>query len=330
MKYILNKIILATLLSTNALSAKEINWDNFIITHPYDKNSAGMIYFERDLKAEPYAMCKDKKEHPWRLSMIDQESQEIARLKNIPLPPSYKDISKLSIEEFGRQVENSAIALKKYCLDINLAPVADLEYSKKNPRSYSRNPQVAAQYIRSFANNMRKHNIVPTWKHFPGINNVSDSAYNSRYSKYYKNIYGEAIIDETSIEDLQRTKEVFRSNQYDILMFSIALYKNIDQRPIIFSPVIFQLAKEVQPYSLYIPDDLSELNISEEEVLWLFKHFDMLLYSYPPDTIKVKEVLKRLYQKKLITDEEIDHKIRKQNEWRQKNKLILLPIENNK
>lgn len=292
-----------------------VNWNNFFIAHSWMKGTAGVIYFENDLKSMPEKMCQDLKQEPWRLTMIDQESFEISRLKKIEMPP-YSSV--IELNKFNSIVDRASIALKKSCLKVNLAPVVD-----KGKRGYENNS--IGQYSQSFAASMRKQGIVPTWKHFPGMANNKSAATYRDYSMWYKNKNGEGVIENQTYEDILHNMSFFKTNNYDVLMFSVAIYKNISKVPIILSDRIMNLAYITQPNSLYISDDLSELNLNEEKTIWLFKHFDLLLYTNPQDIIITSNILQRAYIKGIIKEEEITQKIKKQNLWRTNNNFIKLP-----
>jgi hypothetical protein len=311
-KFEINKIV------PSNLNNKIINWDNFIIAHTWVKGTTGIIYFEKDLIKNPNKMCEDIKEQSWRLPMIDQESVEIARIKEIA-PPSYT--TQLNLDNFKFQLNIIAKKLKEKCVKINLAPVIDV-----GSRGYGTEDRIK-NYTTVFAQVMRENNIVPTYKHFPGMGNTNETVYNnSLYSKWYKNIYGEGVVENATWSELNSRMNLFKDNNYNVVMLSIALFKNIDNKPIIFNQKVWNEAHRVQPNSLYIPDDLSELNLSDNDILWLFKHCDLLLYTSPQDIIKLKGVLQKLFVSGLISNQELREKMNRQNKWRRKNFLPLLPL----
>lgn len=297
---------------------KEINWDNYFIAHTWLSKTAGVIYFEKDLTQNPTKMCEDLKKESWRLTMIDQESRKIFRLKNA-IPPSYEDY-KDDINGFTKAAEQSAKKLKSYCLKVNLAPVVDL-----GSRGYGNNKKITIIYSNAFAKAMREQKIIPTWKHFPGMNKTNETVYEHPiFKKWYKNIYGEGVIEDTNLETIKNNIEIFKNDNHDVLMFSIALYKNIIEKPIILSEEIWKLAYKAQPNSLYIPDDLSELNLTDKDIIWLYKHIDLLLYTSPNDIQKTKIILDKAYKTGLISIEDIQQKFKKQNDWRKHNKFEVL------
>lgn len=317
--------ILILILSAPTYANESINWSNFFIGHAWLKNTSGVLYFSHDFDKNINIMCEDLKENPNRITMIDQESLEIHRIKDInSIPPSYKDSKKLNINEFKDNVSHAAENLKKYCLKVNLAPVVD---GQKGNRQYSSEYNENYLYASAFSDMMRKNDIIPTWKHFPGLNNILSSVYkNPDYKHYYKNIYGEGVIDLSTLDELIQYSQYFKDDNYNLLMFSIAIYPNIINKPIIFSPEIFSLAKKIQPNSLYIPDDLSELNLNDEEIIEIFKNFDLLMYTSPKDVEYAINVLNKAFERGSITEIEIKEKIERQNRWRQLNNLATISL----
>lgn len=320
------KLLTSLLLLSGACNAiastvqnKEVvNWDNFFIGHSWLKSTSGVLYFENDLKSNPFKMCQDIKNEPWRLTMVDQESKEISRIKDKYLP-AYKDIKNITPIEFKNKVGASLYNLKKYCVKVNLAPVVD-----KGSRGYGNDYKTIQLYSKIYANEMRRHGIVPTWKHFPGMGNNVSVYNNENYKNWYKNIYGEGVIESITNKEMFNNTNLFKNNNSDILMFSVAIFKNISEKPIIFSEEVWNVAYKTQPNSLYIPDDLSELNLTEEQIIWLFKKFDLLMFTSPKDILWVKNILQQAYLDGIITKNELNIKFDRQNNWRKKNNLHIL------
>lgn len=308
--------LLISSFSTLSHAKTEIDWNQFFIGHAWLENTSGVLYFSQDLNKNSQKICDDLKKAPHRISMIDQESESIYRLSiKDAIPPSYN--TKLSYNEFKEITDKTAKTLKKYCVKVNLAPVAD---GQKGNRIYSQNPDINQKYVNIFAQSMRENKIVPTYKHFPGLNQVK-TVYDTQYKVYYKNIYGEGIVDSSNLEILKKSSAIFQSYYPDVLMFSIATYYNISNKPIIYNEDIWKLAYERQPNSLYIPDDLSELIITNEELVFLFKKFDLLMFTAPSDIQKSITILNQAYEKGLITQDEINHKKQKIAIWKSQNHL---------
>ena len=299
-------------------TAAPVPWQDFFVGHAWFHDTAGVLYFKADLDKNSNKMCDDIRDNPWRLTMIDQESEEVSRLKGNAVPPGYVESIHMNLADFKAHVDKVAQNLTSFCLRVNLAPVAD---QQQGPRSY-KNPE----YAKVFAQSMNEHHITPTWKHFPGMNRIQGDVYhNSQYSNLYKNIYGEGVIDRSTLKEITADAVNFKTNSPDMVMFSIGLYPAIYNKPIVFSPDMWTLLENTQPHSLYMVDDLSELNLSDNDILWLFQHLDFFLFTNPQDIFHARNVLEKFYQDGRITHIEITKKIERQNKWRALHNYPLLP-----
>jgi hypothetical protein len=291
------------------------DFNDFLIAHSFLKKTSGVLYFQSDFKTSSQKMCDDLRSEPWRLTMIDQEGEPVTRLKGTSEPPSYADARKMTISQFYQASLQAAQVLKQQCLKVNLAPVVD---TQQGTRNYSDNPQLTHQYGQAFSQAMHEAGIAATWKHFPGLKQVH-SVYDTPYSHWYKNINGEGVVEQSDSQTITQNMQAFSSNQYDMVMFSLAIYPAISDKPIIFNQQMIEQARKLQPNSLLIPDDLSELNLKVEDVLWLFKHFDLLMFTSPQESQQVNAVLNKAYEQGLITETEVKDKLAKQNQWRSHN-----------
>jgi len=112
------------------------------------------------------------------LTAIDQEGGRVNRLKPVyGFPPS------LSHEELGRldqpaetyrHAAATAQTLADLGLNLNLAPVVDLDANPDNPiikgkgRSFSADPETVARHAAEFVRAHRDHRVLACAKHFPG------------------------------------------------------------------------------------------------------------------------------------------------------------------
>ena len=137
---------------------------------------AGVILFSKNIKNKPQLkkLTKDiKKLQPSILIAIDEEGGRVQRLKKFSDFKSAKEVAKRG-EKFAKlEYKRMAKLLKEVGINLNLAPVVDLEY-KNNPiitkykRSYGKNPKEVIKYANIFTFYMRKEKILTTLKHFPG------------------------------------------------------------------------------------------------------------------------------------------------------------------
>ncbi len=109
---------------------------------------------------------------------IDQEGGTVARLK-----PKYGFRSTVSAQYLG-QIDNAdstrhyaretAESLSELGINVNLAPVVDLNINSNNPvigkleRSFSANPQKVVKHAGIYIKTLHNHDILTVLKHFPG------------------------------------------------------------------------------------------------------------------------------------------------------------------
>ena len=108
------------------------------------------------------------------LLAVDQEGGRVQRLKTpFTLIPTARDLGTTStpaaVERLARQV---ARELALVGLNVNLAPVLDVPRSPACPqwdRSYSSDPETAANYAVAAIRGYLSGGIIPVAKHFPGL-----------------------------------------------------------------------------------------------------------------------------------------------------------------
>jgi beta-N-acetylhexosaminidase len=112
------------------------------------------------------------------LTAIDQEGGRVNRLK-----PAYGFPPSISHEELGRldqpaetyrHAAATAQTLASVGLNLNLAPVVDLDAHPDNPiikgkgRTFSADPESVARHAAEFVRAHREHHVLACAKHFPG------------------------------------------------------------------------------------------------------------------------------------------------------------------
>ncbi len=80
--------------------------------------------------------------------------------------------------------------LKEYGLNLDFAPVADVNTNPKNPiigiRAFSSDPVIAGKMAAAFADGLRETGIISTFKHFPGHGDTAEDSH-SGLAINYKN-----------------------------------------------------------------------------------------------------------------------------------------------
>ncbi len=157
-----------------------------------ERNLGGVVYFDQEM-ADTQLLGRNIKspaqvqnltqslqsfsKTPLLIS-IDQEGGRVNRLKS-----RYGFPETISHEELGNKndlaftfshAELIAKTLAEIGINLNLAPVIDLDVNPDNPiikgkkRSFSSDPEIVAQHAIEFAKAHRKHGVLICPKHFPG------------------------------------------------------------------------------------------------------------------------------------------------------------------
>lgn len=144
----------------------------------------GVIFFTENITSKDsfkklVLEIKEKAAYPLFLS-IDQEGGRVERTLNIYGGQKYKsarDAALLGTAFLCKQSEGIACELKDFGLNMNFAPVLDVDTNPKNPiiaeRSYSSDPKKVAECGKIVSDIYLKHGIIPVGKHFPGHGETS-------------------------------------------------------------------------------------------------------------------------------------------------------------
>ena len=142
-----------------------------------ENNLGGVIFFTRDIESKEQfknliAEINKKSKTPLFLS-IDQEGGRVERTENIhPRYLSPREAYKKGEEFLAWQTEKIADELVEYGINLNFAPVADVNTNPKNPiigeRAFSNNTSDVIKGVKIVSEIYRKKGIIPCLKHFPG------------------------------------------------------------------------------------------------------------------------------------------------------------------
>ena len=108
---------------------------------------------------------------------VDEEGGTVNR-KEGPFPSPQEIYNKSGIEGILKIDQEKRDLLRKFYLNINLAPVADLSYNPKDyiyGRTIGRKAEQAAEYIAKDVEGYVNDNYTCCLKHFPGYGNNSDT-----------------------------------------------------------------------------------------------------------------------------------------------------------
>ncbi len=198
-----------------------------------------------------------------------------------------------------KNAEDIAITLKNLGINLNFAPVVDLNTNPKNPvigkkqRSFSADPKVVTEHAELVIESHNKHNILTAIKHFPG----HGSGWNDSHEGFVD------LTDTWNEKELIPYATLIKRNQVKMVMTAHIFNKNLDNKlPGTLSKKVITgiLRNQMNFNGVIISDDLQMGAIS--------KH-----YSLEKTVVKLinagVDIL--LVGNNLGSDTEIDEKIQK-------------------
>jgi beta-N-acetylhexosaminidase len=107
------------------------------------------------------------------LIATDQEGGAVVRVRDVPFPPGTMLLGAANDTALTRRVAAAtARGLKAIGVNINFAPVADVNNNPRNPvigdRSFSSDPHTVAKHVVAFVQGLQAEGVAATVKHFPG------------------------------------------------------------------------------------------------------------------------------------------------------------------
>jgi beta-N-acetylhexosaminidase len=319
-------IAIACLVTSSSVASAGV-FRPFLITLPEVADSGGAVYYGGALRRDPALICRDASRHPSRLRLVDQEGGRVRRLRSITGPPAAASAQALGQERFSYLTAQAARAMRAACVQINLAPVADANnahFFMARRRSYGDTPDIAHHYAGAFAQAMNDAGIVATWKHFPGHSGpIRDIPRDHPARRLFRNRNFEAMISDASAAQIRSAAQAFRSQSPGMLMLSQAIFPAVGDKPAVLDATIAAMARRIQPQSLIISDDVSELALSDNDILLLFRHTDMVMVTGFVDVDRIERVLEEHLAVGRITAADVESKRRRLTRWKSSIALIL-------
>ena len=169
---------------------------------------------------------------------VDQEGGRVARLQNgfTKIPPAAEIDS--DAYAYGKIL---GIELKNVGINLNLAPVVDVNSNPDNPvigdRSFGETPQKVSATARQMIQGMHKGGVAVTLKHFPGHGDTSEDSHH------------QLPVVNRSIEQLSKVELLPFQNLHsitDAIMTAHVLYPALDpNEPATFSkPILTSILRE--------------------------------------------------------------------------------------
>jgi len=142
------------------------------------QNLGGVIFFTHNIQnANSFKslIANLKLKNPSLFFSIDQEGGRVERTENIHNGKKYlsaKYAYEKGIDFLARQTSDIASELKDFGINMNFAPVLDVNTNSKNPvigeRAFSAEPEDVAKAAKAVLREYKKANIITVGKHFPG------------------------------------------------------------------------------------------------------------------------------------------------------------------
>jgi beta-N-acetylhexosaminidase len=165
---------------------------------------------------------------PPLLISVDQEGGRINRLKPAyGFPPSYSQeyLGTLNDLDFTREcAETTALTLKSADINLNLAPVVDLNVNPTNPiigkyeRSFSADPDIVTAHSLEVIKAHHEYGVLTTLKHFPGHGSSTGDSHQGFVD----------VTDTWSEIELEPFRNIIRDGMCDVVMTAHIFNAHLD------------------------------------------------------------------------------------------------------
>ncbi len=118
---------------------------------------------------------------------VDEEGGRVARLANNEAfgLPKYESAGAVgssgNTDDALKMGQTIGGYLKEYGINLNFAPVADVNTNPNNPiigeRAFSSDPVIAGKMARAFADGLNENQVAATFKHFPGHGDTAEDSH---------------------------------------------------------------------------------------------------------------------------------------------------------
>jgi len=201
------------------------------------------------------------------LIAIDQEGGQVARLKEtagFPATVSAQHLGQLNDTELTMgYAERSAAAMAACGINLNFAPLVDLNVNPQNPiiakyeRSFGADPDTVLRHALAVVEGHRRHGVACTLKHFPGHGS----------SRQDSHLGFTDVSDTWDPTELQPYREIIADGQADAIMTAHIFNSRLDPEfPATLSnrTITGLLREEMRFAGVVISDDMEMKAISAE------------------------------------------------------------------
>ncbi|MDW7771701.1 MAG: glycoside hydrolase family 3 N-terminal domain-containing protein [Desulfobulbaceae bacterium] len=198
---------------------------------------------------------------------IDQEGGQVSRLKESDGFPATRSAGFLSRQpdpaEAAAWMEMMATTLALHGINLNLAPVVDLDINPENPiisryeRSYGKDVDLVVRYASMFIEAHHRHGVACCLKHFPGHGSSREDSHLGFVD----------ITDCWQERELEPYKRLFAAGIADAVMTAHVIHRGLDPQslPATLSGNMLNslLRRELGFSGLIVSDDLQMKAISK-------------------------------------------------------------------
>jgi beta-N-acetylhexosaminidase len=217
----------------------EVNDDHFVVRDIRERNLGGVVLFDYDRSDQSPVRNVESPSQVKALvtslqaisttpllAAIDHEGGILTRLKEehgFPPTLSHQALGEIDDPAFtGEQAAAMAQTLAELGINLNLAPVVDLNANPNNPiiakyeRSFSADPEVVTRHAIAFIQAHHAHGVRCTLKHFPGHGSSTEDTHAGRVDVTdtwsWDELLPFAYVTEAGLADAIMTAHVFNAD----------------------------------------------------------------------------------------------------------------------
>ena len=180
----------------------------------------------------------------------DQEGGFVNRLggisekwKHAPSAKEMRDMPTDSVQLISAEI---GAELMELGINMNLAPVLDPAKDHRKKNSFmEESARTSTEKVQAFVQGMRQSGVVCVSKHFPGYDSWTNSDHQIAISASPKNKIA------YNVEFFKRL-----SDDIPVTMMSSVRFIRISSRPAVFEPKIVKMARDMNPETVILTDDL--------------------------------------------------------------------------
>lgn len=266
---------------------------------------------------------------------VDEEGGKVSRLKSrygFSSKPSPEALGRQSPKDVTKSAASLARELRSVGINVNFAPLADVNVNPKNPvigsldRSFSSDPSTVEQYCEAFIEGQNSQHIVSVIKHFPGHGSSDADSHEGLVD----------VSDSWSREELIPFAGLIKKGQVDLIMSAHIFNRHLDaQYPATLSQKTIGgiLRGELRYKGVIISDDMNmgaiadHYGLNEAIYLALNAGIDILLFGnnliYDTEIApRAHGIIKELVLSGRLSQERIDQSVRRILELKARSKLF--------